>query len=207
MRKYLVCISESISFVTDSFLYMLLITLPAMLLLALCGTYACYSGPLSIGGIIGGIGFLLSFLLLQGVIFRLWAVKQRGIEVSAQKHKSVYCAALHNVGTALNPMNWAKCLAFFFRHFSELFPLAFCLLLFYGTVFFVLSAPLVTIGMIRHVVSLSVESGDAVSLPGGLGLKFCIVLFLITYVLAVVSSVCLLPFKVFGKQILKDDKE
>lgn len=207
MRKYLVCISESISFVTDKFLYILRILLPAMLLFAVSVTAVCYCSPMSLSGIAGIAGMAFSFLLLQGAVFRLWQVKERGIEVSAQKYKSVYAGALRNVGATLNPLRWADCCKYFNAHFSEVFPLAVCLVVFYGIVLSVLAAPLVAIGVIRYVVSQSMDSGDVVHLPSGLGVQFCIVLFLVSYVLAVVSSVSVLPYKVLAKQLMKDDKE
>ena len=207
MKKNLVCISQSISFVTDTFLYMLLITLPAALLFAATATYVCYAGISGISGIVGLACMFVSFLLLQGVVFRLWDVRQRGIEVRAQKFRSVYKAGLGNAVSALNPVNWYRCGAIGVRHFSDFLALSLCLLIFYGVIFFVLSTPLLSIGVIRYAVKESMAAGDVVTLPGGIDAKLCMVLLIVNYVIAVVSMACLLPFSLLWQKYLKDGKE
>ena len=194
MRKNIKCISEAISFLSDNFFYILYITLPVMLVLAACLTWF---PPLAI----------IPFLLLQGIMFRLLDVKQRGIEVKAQRFRSVYLSGLKNVQKTLNPKVWIKTLKYYFRHFRTFFSLTVCSVLFYGFIAFMVSVPQFAILIMRNAINTSQQLGDSVTLPAGLDWKFCIVLFLINYLIAIVLSDSLLAFPLRRAECKKEDVE
>lgn len=194
MKTNIKCISEAISFLSEHFLYVLYITLPVMLVLALCLTLL---PPLA----------LLPFLLLQGVMFRLLSVKRRGYEVRAQRYKSVYRAALGNVAFALNPKTWVKTGRYCFRHFREFSSLTLCCLFLYGAVAFLIATPQLAIRIIQYAINLSTTTGDAVTLPQHLGLNFFLVLLVVNYLLSILLSDCLLPYQLRREECRKEDAE
>lgn len=194
MKKNIKCISEAISFLSEHFLYVLYITLPVMLVLALCLTLL---PPLAV----------LPFLLLQGVMFRLLSVKRHGYEVRAQRYKSVYRAALRNVAFALHPRTWLKTGRYCFRHFREFSSLMLCCLFLYGAVAFLIATPQLAIRIIQHAINLSATTGDAVTLPPHLGLNFFLVLLVVNYLLSILLSDCLLPFPLRREECRKEDAE
>ena len=194
MKKNIKCISEAISFLSENFLYVLYITLPVMLVLALCLTVV---PPLAV----------VPFLLLQGIMFRLLGVKQSGYEVRAQRYKSVYRAAFRNVGFMFSPKRWAVAARYFGSHLREFASLSLCCLCFYGVVAFFIAVPQLTIRIIQWAISLSAGTGDAVILPQHLGWTFFAVLFVINYLLAILMADMLLPFPLRRTECQKEDAE
>jgi len=194
MKKNIKCISEAISFLSENFLYVLYITLPVMLVLALCLTLL---PPLAV----------LPFVLLQGVMFRLLSVKQRGYEVRVQRYRSVYRTALRNVGFALNPRTWLKTGRYCFRHFREFASLTLCCLFLYGAVAFLIATPQLAIRIIQHAISLSATSGDDMTLPHHLGWTFFLVLLAVNYLLSILLADCLLPYQLRREECRKEDAE
>ncbi|MBQ9640388.1 MAG: hypothetical protein IJV06_02320 [Bacteroidaceae bacterium] len=194
MKKNIRCISEAISFLSGHFLYTLRISLPVMLLLAACLTWVPWAA-------------IVPFCFLQGIMFRLLDVKERGFEVGAQRMPSVYRAAARNVLTALNPKVWLKALKYYFRHFRTFLSLTVTCLLFYGFVCFMVSVPQIAIRVIKMAIATSQQTGDTVSLPDGLHWKFYAVLFVINYLLSIVLADCLLPFPLRRKICRTEDAE
>jgi len=194
MKKNIKSISEAISFLSDHFFYILYITLPVMLLLALCLTFL---PPLAI----------LPFLFLQGIMFRLMRVKQIGYEVRAQRMKSVYKAGARNLAFAFNPRISLKAFRHYAKHFKIYFSLTLCCLFFYGFIAFMLSVPQVAILVIRDTIDTSRQLGDEVMLPGHLNLMFLGCLFVVNYLLSIVLADCLLPFPLRHVELRKEEAE
>lgn len=194
MRKNIKCISEAISFLSDNFFYILRITLPVMLVLAACLTWYA---PLAI----------IPFLLLQGIMFRLLDVKNRGLEVKAQRFRSVYRSGLKNVQKTLNPKVWVKTIKYYFNHFWPFFTLTVCSVFFYGFVAFMISVPQIAILIMKYAIHNSQQLGDPVTLPAGLDWKFYVVLFIINFIISIVLSDCLLAFPLRREECKKEDAE
>jgi hypothetical protein len=194
MKKNIKCISEAISFLSENFLYVLYITLPVMLVLALCLTLL---PPLAI----------VPFLLLQGIMFRLLGVKNSGYEVRAQRYKSVYKAAFRNVGFVFSPKKWGMAVRYLFGHFREFASLSLCCLCFYGVIAFFIAVPQLTIRIIQWAISLSAVTGDRVELPSNLSWTFFAVLFVVNYLLSILLADSLLPFPLRRAECQKEDAE
>ena len=194
MRKNIKCISEAISFLSDNFLYILRITLPVTVVMAACLTWL---PPVAI----------LPFLLLQGIMFRLLDVKNRGFEVKAQRFKSTYRSGLKNVIRVLHPKMWAKTIKYYYNHFWPFFTLTICSFVFYGFIVFMISVPQIAILVIKNAVGQSQQLGDPVTLPAGLDWKFYSVLFFINFIVSIVLSDSLLAFPLRRQECKKEDAE
>jgi len=194
MKKNIKCISSAISFVTDNFFYFLYITLPLMVLLAVCLT-------------VFPLAAILPFLFLQGVVFRLLDVKNRGYEVKAQRYKSVYRSALKNVGKALFPRTWTKVCKYYFRHFRSFFSLTVCCILFFGLIAFLISIPQLAVIIIKNAIGLSASTGDVISKPAHLDGMFLAILLLMNYLLSILLSDILLPYHYLREECKKEEAE
>lgn len=194
MKKNIKSISEAISFLSDHFFYILYITLPVMLLLALCLTFL---PPLAI----------LPFLFLQGIMFRLMRVKRAGYEVRAQRMKSVYKTGAKNMAFAFSPRTLLKAFRYYYQNFKVYFSLTICCLFFYGFIAFMLSVPQIAILVIRNTIDTSRQLGDEVLLPAHLNWMFVGCLFVVNYLLSIVLADCLLPFPLRHVELRKEEAE
>jgi hypothetical protein len=209
MRKNITCLSRSISFVTANFLFFLRVSLLPALLFALFLTVAFHAlwASFFFGALISFVLAIVAFMFVQGIVISMWRVKEKGLAVDAQKTKSLYRLSLKKITNGFNPIVFAKRLKYCFKHFYQIFSLSICCLCVYLVLLIVVCLPVIAIIVIQWTVDRSVNMGDVVNLPDGLGVTFFIVTFVVSYTLSAILSPSILPYMLRKKECDKEDAE
>lgn len=209
MRKNITCLSRSISFVTANFLFFLRVSLLPALLFALFLTVAVHAlwASFFFGALISFVLAIVAFMFVQGIVISMWRVKEKGLAVDAQKTKSLYRLSLKKITNGFNPIVFAKRLKYCFKHFYQIFSLSICCLCVYSALLIVVCLPVIAIIVIQWTVDRSVNMGDVVNLPDGLGVTFFIVTFVVSYILSAILSPSILPYMLRKKECDKEDAE
>ncbi len=209
MGKNLNCISRSISLVTDSFLFFLRISLPAMLLFATAFTVAVNAllASMIVVAVPALLLALFAFLLQQGLVFALWDVKQRGYAVESQRMKSLYRSSFRKVRNLLKPRKWLAACRYFFAHARQMLTLSLWCFALFNIVAAVICLPVLAAVFVKWSIAQSVVSGDSIRVPGSLGLLFAAVMMLVSYILSAILSPSVLPYRLRRIECDKEDEE
>mgnify|MGYP007069867419 FL=1 len=209
MRKNIICISRSISFVTGSFLFFLRVTSPAVLLFALFMTIALYATsvlllPVAIVSCLIAVFFAL---YLQSIVFSLWKVKEQGYAVEAQRFRTVCRVSLNGMKRVVNVKKWFSACKYYFKHFKQMASLFVSCAFLFGCVILVVCLPLLAVCVIKYSISQSYALGDAVNIPQSLTITFLITIFFVNCIVAVILLPSLLPYKLRKIECDKEDAE
>ena len=209
MRKNIACLSRSISFVTANFLFFLRVSLLPALLFALFFTIAIHALLASFWPIalISVVLAILVFMFVQGIVISMWRAREKGLAVDAQKTKSLYRLSLKKIVRGFNPRVCAKRLKYYFKHLYQMLSLSICCLCVYLALSVVVCLPVIAIVVIKWTVVRSVNMGDVVNLPNGLGVTFFFVTFVVSYILSAILSPSILPYLLRKKECDKEDAE
>ncbi len=196
MRKNIVCLSRSVSFLTANFIFFLRVSLIPALLFALSLTIAIHAFLASNipVAIVGMLFALLAYLFVQSVVVSMWRAKEKGYAVDVQKTKSLYRSGLQKIAAGFSPKMWFWAVKYYFRHFNQMFSLSVCCFFVFSILSIVICLPVIAIAVIKWTVIQSGNMGDVVVLPGGLYITFYIVTFVVSYILSAILSPSILPF-------------
>ena len=209
MRKNIICISRSISFVTDSFLFFLRVTSPAVLLFALFMTLSFYaaSGLYFPVAIVSCVIAVLFALYLQSMVFSLWRGKEQGYAIEAQKFKTVCRVSLKKMMRIVHVKNLFSACKYYFKHFKQITSLFVSCVFVFGCAVLIVCLPLIAVCVINYSISQSYALGDAVNIPQSLTITFLITIFFVNCIVAVILLPSLLPYKLRKIECDKEDAE